>query len=169
MQAELKALSLQNGLDEYGMLQDIGRQEYGFTNDVQGMPYDVYRQWLAREDGYARGVNLPAGWIAQTTYFLYIDRRPVGIGRVRHESSELLERRGVGNVGYGVARAFRGRGYGSILFAGLLDRCRALGYDAIKVFPAIENAATNRVIQKNGGILFGTLNGEKNIYRIPLR
>lgn len=168
MSYELKQLSINNGKEEYQMLQDIGDNEYGFSNEVKGMTYEEYKQWLIKQDDYSRGQNLPENWIPATTYFLYVDGIPVGTGRIRHSSSEFLEAQGVGNLGYGIARSERGKGYGNKLLELLLIECKKFGYKHIKLFPYIANIPTNKVMIKNGGKVIGQLNNEKNIYDIPI-
>lgn len=79
-------LSITNGQDEYNMLQDIGKVENGFTNEVKGMSFDDYKLWLVQQDNYSKGENVPVDWIPQTTYFLYSNKTPVGVGRIRHYS-----------------------------------------------------------------------------------
>lgn len=169
MKAELVQLSPGHGFDEYSMLQEIDSNEYGFTNDAKNMTFDEYKTWLKQQDDYSKGQNLPQNWIPQTTYFLYIGEMPVGIGRIRHYSNEGLERKGVGNLGYGIAKPFRGMGYGNLLFEKLLEKCKNFGYSEITLYPFIDNLATNKVMLKYGAKLVGTLNDEKNIYTIPVK
>jgi predicted acetyltransferase len=168
MVIELLQLSINNSYDEYNMLQHIEKTENGFINDVHGMSFDEYKQWLKKEDDYSQSKNLPKNWIPQTTFFLYVDRTPVGIGRIRHYSNEYLEQNGVGNLGYGIAKPYRGKGYGNILFENLLIKCKLFGYKKIKLFPYINNISTNKIMLKYGAKLIGTLNEEKNIYEIPI-
>lgn len=169
MHCELKQLSINNKEEEYHMLQDIDNNEYGFSNEAKGMTYEEYKQWLIKQDDYSRGQNLAKNWIPATTYFLYANGKPVGIGRIRHSSSELLEAKGVGNLGYGIAKSERGKGYGNKLLELLLIECKKLGYESIKLFPYIDNVPTNKVIMKNGGKVIGQLNNEKNIYDVPIK
>ena len=113
----LKQLSLDMGKQEYDMLQRIPAVENGFTNPAYNLSYDEYKEWLRITDNNSRGIDLPEDWIPYTTYVLYIDNVPVGYGRVRHSASEYLETVvGAGNLGYGIAKGCRGKGYGSILF-----------------------------------------------------
>ena len=112
--------------------------------------------------------NLPENFIPQTTYFLYVDGQPVGIARIRHYSSDYLEKQGVGNFGYGIAKPYRGKGYGNVLFANVLTKCKALGYSKIKSFVSIENIASNKVFIKNSAKFLGTFNGVKNIYETQI-
>ena len=165
----LKQLSLDMGKPEYDMLQKIPAVENGFTNPACNLSYDEYKAWLQITDNHSRGIDLPEGWIPYTTYILYIDDIPVGYGRVRHSSSEYLEKVvGAGNLGYGIAKGNRGKGYGNILFKELLKKCKEIGYKEIKLFPMKSNEPTVRIMLKNGGRIIGDFKGEKQIIRISL-
>ncbi len=168
MSIEFKQLSIGNGREEYDMLQDIDKDEYGFTNEVKGMTYSEYQKWLVFEQDISESKNLPDNWIPQTTYFLYINGKPVGIARIRHHSSEALEQQGVGNFGYGIAKSSRGKGYGNVLFQEILKKCKDLGYSKIRSFVKIDNLASNRVFQSNGAKLVGQFGETKNIYETSL-
>jgi len=164
VEVTLRQLTIGLGAQEYAMLQEIGASEHGFTNEVSGMSYAEYRAWLTQQDDWSRGESMPESWIPQTTYFLYVNDEPVGIARIRHTSSEALEAQGVGNFGYGIARPYRGKGYGHLLFREVLKKCRQLGYTKIKSFVHIGNAASNRIFQQNGARHIGVFHDEKNIY-----
>jgi len=164
MKVELRQLSIENGVAEYDMLQEIDSSEYGFTNEVKGMSFAEYKNWLIRQEDFSKSLNLPENFIPQTTYFLYADEQPVGIARIRHYSSEYLENQGVGNFGYGIAKPYRGKGYGNELFVLVLEKCRALGYAKIKSFVYIDNVASNKVFTSHGAKLLGTFHDTKNIY-----
>ena len=165
----LKQLSPDMGKPEYDMLQEIPAVENGFTNPAYGLSYEEYKEWLQTMDNNSRGVDLPEGWIPSTTYFLYVDDVPVGYGRVRHSSSEYLETVvGAGNLGYGIAKEYRGKGYGNILFQELLKKCREFGYKEIKLFPMKSNEPTVKIMLKNGGQIIGDFKDYKHIIRIPL-
>jgi predicted acetyltransferase len=164
MNLELRQLSVDNGIDEYNMLQEIDANEYGFTNEVKGMSYEQYKEWLINQDDYSRERNLPENFIPQTTYFLYLGNKPVGIARIRHHSADFLEKQGVGNFGYAIAKPYRGNGYGNILFLHILEKCKLYGYSKVKSFVHVDNIPSNKVFIKNGAILAGVFNGIKNIY-----
>ncbi len=164
MSIELRQLSKENGLAEYDMLQDIDANEYGFTNEVKGMTFEEYKEWLVNQDDYSKARNLPENFIPQTTYFLYVDDQPVGIARIRHSSADFLEKQGVGNFGYGIAKSHRGKGYGDILFKKVMEKCKLHGYSKVKSFVHVDNIASNKVFIRNGAVHLGVLNGIKNIY-----
>ena len=165
----LRQLSLDMGRPEYDMLQKIPAVENGFTNPAYNLSYDEYKEWLRITDNNSRSVDLPEGWIPYTTYILYIDGIPVGYGRVRHSSSGYLETVvGAGNLGYGIAKEYRGKGYGNILFKELLKKCKEIGYKEIKLFPMKSNEPSVKIMLRNGGRIIGDFKGEKHIIRISL-
>lgn len=139
MNIELRQLSIENDIAEYNKLQDIGANENGFTNEVNGMSFEQYKEWLIQQDDYSKSQNLPENFIPQTTYFLYVDNQPIGVARIRH-----------------------------VLFVNVLAKCRLLGYSKTKSFVHVDNIASNKVFIKNGAVLLGVLNGTKNIYEITL-
>lgn len=170
MQVELKQLNVNMAKQEYDMLQGILDVENGFTNPAYNLSYKEYKEWLQEVDTHSRGIGLPKGWIPYTTYVLYIDNVPVGYGRVRHSSSEYLETVvGAGNLGYGISKEHRGKGYGNILFEELLKKCKEQGYNEIKLFPLKTNEVTIKIMINNGGKIIGDFKGEKHIVSIPLQ
>ena len=170
MKIELKQLDISMDKEEYDMLQGIVDGENGFSNPAYQLTFKDYKTWLVKEDNYSRGEDLPEGWIPMTTYFLYIDNIPVGYGRVRHTSSEYLETViGAGNLGYGISKEYRGKGYGNILFKELLKKCKVFGYREIKLFPLKSNEATVKIILKNGGEIIGNFKEEKHIILISIK
>lgn len=170
MRIELKQVNINMSEQEYEMLQGILEVENGFTNPAYNLSYNAYKEWLQDVDNHSRGVDLPKGWIPYTTYILYIDDIPVGYGRIRHLSSELLETViGAGNLGYGISKKYRGKGYGNILFKELLKKCKEHGYKEIKLFPLKTNEATIKIMIKNGGKIIGDFKKEKYIISVPIR
>ena len=170
MKVELKQANVNMAEREYAMLQGILDIENGFTNPAYNLSYKEYKNWLQDADNHSKGLNLPDDWIPYTTYFLYIDDISVGYGRVRHSSSEYLENVvGAGNLGYGISKENRGKGYGNILFKELLKKCKEHGYKEIKLFPLKTNEATIEIMMKNGGKIIGDFKGEKHIILIPLQ
>lgn len=165
---ELKQLNTNPGKEEFEMLQGIENNENGFMNIVKNMTFKEYKQWLIDEHNHHLGKNLPDNWIPYTTYFLYINNKPVGIGRIRHGTNEILQKViGAGEIGYGISKDFRGNGYGGILFKELLKECVNYGYNKITLFPHKTNVATIKIMLKNKGRILGDFNEEKIIIEIP--
>lgn len=170
MKIELKQININMEKNEYDMLQGILDVENGFTNPAYNLTYEQYKIWLKDLDEHSKGINLPEGWVPYTTYILYIDNIPVGYGRVRHSSCEYLETVvGAGNLGYGISKEYRGKGYGDILFKELLKKCKEHGYKEIKLFPLKTNESTVRIMLKNGGKIIGDFKNEKHIILVPIK
>ena len=108
---ELKRLSVDDGLDIYTMLQEIPAEENGLINKANGLTFDEYKEWLIVKQRESEQEGIVDGWkVPSTTFWLYADGIPVGFGSVRHFLTEALRKAG-GNIGYGIAPAFRGKGY----------------------------------------------------------
>ena len=167
---ELKQLSISLGIEEYEMLQGIENNENGFMNTVKGISFEKYKQWLIDEHNHHLGKNLPKDWIPYTTYFLYVNNSPVGIGRIRHSTNDYLQKViGAGEIGYGISNKYRRNGYGNILFEKLLQQCHNIGYKEITLYPHKTNIATIKIMLKNGGKIIGDFNEEKFIITIPTK
>ena len=166
----LKKLSECDGKDVYNMLQDIEADINGFSNEVKDMPYEEYLKWLERQVEISNGINLPEWMVPQTTFWLYSDSTPVGIGRIRHYLNDALKENG-GHIGYAISSAHRGSGYGNEILRLLLIECKMMGIGIdgvqLRVDPYKQNESSNRIILNNGGKLTRQTE-EKNFYVIEI-
>ena len=116
--------------------------------DVAWQGYDAYRAMLARLE---RG-----GWpfpevVPGETYFLVDDARIVGEVYLRFGLTPALERDG-GNIGYQVRPSARNRGYATHGLRLARSRLAEREFRSALVTCDAENAASIRVIEKNGGV-----------------
>lgn len=162
----LRALTAGDGRDVYEMLQEIGADENGYINCVQGMSYEDYRAWLAECLSYDLPENRPDWMVAQSTFWLYEDDRPVGVGKIRHALTDALRESG-GHIGYAIRRSARGQGYGTHLLPLLLTECRKLGLSRVLLTAHADNVPSRRIIERAGGVLEKE-NGERTWYWIGL-
>ena len=58
-----------------------------------------------------------------------------------------------GHLGYGVRPSMQGRGYGKRQLALALDICRGMGIEIARLSCDVDNVASRRVIEANGGVL----------------
>jgi len=63
---------------------------------------------------YAKGINLPQGWVPASTYWLLIEGRVLGVSNLRHALTEFLRSEG-GHIGYSIRPSERGKGYGELM------------------------------------------------------
>lgn len=150
---ELKRLSVDDGLDIYTMLQEIPAEENGLINKANGLTFDEYKEWLIVKQRDSEQEGIVDGWkVPSTTFWLYADGIPVGFGSVRHFLTETLRKAG-GNIGYGIAPAFRGKGYGKELLRLLLNEAKEIGIDKVLVTILLDNIASQAVAIANGGVV----------------
>jgi predicted acetyltransferase len=105
------------------------------------------------ENDASRGVGIPEGFVANTTYWLVDETGEVlGVSNLRHALTDKLRREG-GHVGYGVRPSRRGQGLATAMLALTLEKARELGIDRVLITCGKENVSSAEVIRKNGGIL----------------
>ena len=114
-------------------------------------------QYVAVLNERARGVNLPPGHVPSTFLFAFDADRIVGRVSIRHGLNADLLRIG-GHIGYAVVPEFRRRGCATAMLRLALGFARdTLGLDRVLVTCDDDNAASIRVIEKNGGVFAGTI------------
>jgi predicted acetyltransferase len=100
----------------------------------------------------AAGRNLKPGLVPWNEYWLVRRRRVLGTSSLRHRLTPALEDRG-GHIGYCIRPGERGKGYGTQLLALTLEKAGELGLQRVLITCHRDNAASRRVIEKNGGVL----------------
>ena len=141
-----------DGLDVYEMLQEIPADENGFQNSAYGKTIVEYAAWLKRRTEFARGASLEDWQVPETTYWMYVDGRPVGFGKVRHRLTEALLKAG-GHIGYSVRPSHRGKGHGTLIMKLLLEKAHGLGLKKVMIDCLASNLPSRKVIEANGGYL----------------
>lgn len=112
-----------------------------------------FAESLAKLRDWARGVNLPDGYVPESSYWLVSEGEEIlGQVNIRHRLTPALEDFG-GHIGYQIRPSQRGKGYGTQMLALGLDKARQLGLTRVLITCDPENIASVRVIEKNGGIL----------------
>ena len=151
MDIALKELSVHDGAEIYEMLQEIGPGENGFINEGYLPPgkFKKFLQWYANA---SKGIGLTANLVPSTLYWLYIDGIPVGYGKLRHRLNHHLLKIG-GHIGYVIRPSARGKGYGKLLLKEILAKAKELGLEELLITCMQENAASQKVIEANAGIL----------------
>lgn len=152
MKVELRELSLQDGRDIYEMLQEMGQGENGFENSAYGIDYKDFSAYLQRSYNMAKGIGLSSWQVPQTMYWLIIDEKPVGIGKLRSRLTDALLRVG-GHIGYAILPSQRGKGYGKIMLAELLKEAKKKEIEDVLLTCNEDNIASRKVIETNGGKL----------------
>lgn len=135
------------------LLVELGEGEHGFGGTPVGRGEMTLHEYLQLCVTMSQAANLRPGYVPQTVYWLVDDGgEAVGIVRIRHYLNETLRDCG-GHIGYYVRRDRRGRGYGRAALAQALGELRQMGERRALLTVDVDNSASIRVIEANGGRL----------------
>ena len=101
------------------------------------------------------------GFVPATHLWALAEEEFVGRISIRHELNDALRAVG-GHIGYDTVPSFRGRGVATEMLRQALRVARALGLTEVLLTCDDTNAASNRVIERNGGSLRETKSLDSN-------
>ena len=152
MDIELRALSLKDGEDVFNMLKEMPAVSNGFYNTGYEISREEFSSYLMENYNCSKGIDIKKGYVPQTMYWLYVDGKIVGIGKLRHYLNDNLRKEG-GHIGYGLLPKEIGKGYGSILLRELLKEAKKIGVKEALLTCNTDNIPSKKVIERNGGKL----------------
>ena len=160
MIVELKEASVDDGLDVLEMLREIGTVENGFVNSGHDLSFSDFPDYLKSqvEMSYGVGIDL-SRYVPQTRYWLFVDGKPVGVGKLRHYLNDFLRTVG-GHIGYCIRPSERGKGYGNLILEQLLRKAKEKGISEALITCRENNLLSRKVIERNGGSLEAVSDGE---------
>lgn len=121
-----------------------------FTLSFDHTDFDAF---LARLADCAKGVGVPEGFVAHSTFWLVRDwTEVVGVSNIRHALTPGLLREG-GHIGYGIRPTARREGMGTAILRLSLLQAAHLGVERTLVTCGKSNTASAGVIVRNGGVL----------------
>lgn len=159
MRIELRECSIEDGNDILEMIREIGPGENGFMNDAYNMSDTGFKDYIIRNINMSRGIGLEPAWVPQTMFWLIANDRPVGMGKLRHYLNDNLRKIG-GHIGYCIRPSERGKGYGTILLRGMLEKASELNIPRALITCDEANIASRRVVECNSGTLERIVEGE---------
>ena len=74
-----------------------------------GFPHENFPELIARLEENSKGLGLPDGFVAHSTYWLVTDSEILGVSNLRHSLTPALRKEG-GNIGYGIRPTARRQG-----------------------------------------------------------
>lgn len=152
MKIKLRELTLKDDKEIFDMLQEIGPGENGFDNSANDYTFNDWPKYLEKYHNYSKGLNLKPGYVKQTTYWLFIDDKPVGISKLRHSLTEKLIEKG-GHIGYSIRPSQRNKGYGKIILRETLKKAAQKGIKQALITCHSDNIRSKKVIESAGGEL----------------
>ena len=163
----LKEANFEDIEKEYLFVTEEPFDENGFTNKWHGVSrVDFEIKTLPEMLDFAKGENLPEGFVPETFFFLWNDEEIVGEFRIRHYLCESL-RLGGGHIGYFIKKEYRGKGYATEGLRLTLEVARGIiPEDEIYLSVNKNNLASQRVMLKNGAYIVGE---DENRYFVRIK
>lgn len=159
MGVELKKLSIKDDKDVFDLIKEIGPEENGFVNNGYEVSYEDFSSYLQKNINDSVGIDLIQGYVPQTIYWLYINNKPVGMGKLRHYLNDKLREVG-GHIAYAIRPTERGKGYGTLILKELLKKAKEKNIEEALVTCDEDNLLSRKVIEGNNGVLEGIHQGE---------
>lgn len=150
----LKEANFEDVEKEFEFVKNTPKDENGFTNPNFDCTKDEFENdILPRIINYSNGVGLPDGFVPETSYFLWDDETIVGWFRLRHYLNDFL-RNGAGHIGYGIGKAYRGKGYATEGLRLTIEKAwDIIEEEEIYISVHKDNPASLKVQQKNGAFI----------------
>jgi len=128
---------------------------------VLGYEAEDFPALLTRLSDAAEGKGVPENFVPHTTYWT-VDAAGeiVGVANLRHRLNDFLLREG-GHIGYSIRPSLRGRGLATRQLALTLEAAGRRGLRRVLVVCECDNAASTRVIEKNGGRMDSEVTAEE--------
>lgn len=151
----LRELSIEDGEKELEYLRNFPDRENGFENPahIEDLKDEAsFSLWLQGKVNGSKGINLKEGRVPQTIYWIMVEDKIVGIGKLRHYLNESLLNYG-GNIGYAISSEYRGKGIASKALSLILQEANNHEQEEVLLTVDSDNIASCKVIENNGGIL----------------
>lgn len=153
--------------------ESFARFYQGFVeNDAENSSYYAegkthFKAYVQRLTEEAKGKNLRDGYVPCSHYWLLNSNVEIlGAIRIRHNIDTEFLSQEAGHIGYDIAPLHRNKGYGQTMLSLALSKARQLGLAKVLITADIDNIASRRVIESNGGEFEGTITG--NVFNTPL-
>ena len=161
----LKPANMEDAEKEWLFVSAMPENENGMTNKWHGVSREKFiSEALPRMINNSKGIDLPEGFVPDTTLFLWNGDEIVGQFRLRHYLPESLI---PGHIGYFIAKEHRGKGFATEgLRLTIKYGSTIIPEDEFYMRLNKDNPASLRVMFKNGGRIFSETE-DKVIVKIP--
>lgn len=135
------------------MVKECSEQDKVLIPFILAEDYTDFVSMIDRLAAYARGEQMPSGYVAHSTFWLIDDNELViGCSNLRHGLTDALLEMG-GHIGYGIKPSERKKGYAKRILALTLEKAKAQGIDNALLTVNKTNLGSVKAIQFNNGAL----------------
>lgn len=165
----LKKINFEDVEEEYKTIKSMPAQENGFENKYYNVTkYEFVNEVIPKLLKNSEGLDLPAGYVPDTYFFLWDDNKIVGLFKIRHHLNDFL-RKGAGHIGYGILPEYRGKGYAKKGLILAIEKCKKIiKEDEIYLSVHKDNPTSLRVQLSCGAFIVGETE-EEYLTRIKLK
>jgi predicted acetyltransferase len=139
-----------------------------WSTDIEQLSFE---EWISKTISFRSKETCPSEYVVADTYFLTSNKKYIiGAVNIKYDLNEYLEKYG-GNIGYGIRKSERGKGYAKKLLQFGLGVLRKQKKKYAQISCKKSNVASSKTIISCGGVLVRNelLNNEiKEIYSIEL-
>ena len=151
MRLEAASRSAPRGLAQ--LIADLGTGENGFGGTPVATGELTLEEYMLRCIEMTDVAKLRPGYVPQTIFWALDEKgEAIGMVRVRHYLNDKLREEG-GHIGYYIRRDKRNKGYGKEILRQALEQLRKIGEGRALLTVNMDNVASIKVIQANGGVL----------------
>jgi predicted acetyltransferase len=112
-----------------------------------------FHEFLSRLEHMHLGIDLPDGFVPESTYWLMAGEVLVGESRLRHYLGTDALRVLYGHISFDIRPSERKKGFGILLLHLTLGHARKYNLDEVLISTEVENQTARAVIERNGGVV----------------
>ena len=129
--------------------------------------FDDINEWIEKLEAYSSAETCPKDKVPSTLYLFVRDEddKIVGMIDVRHHINHPVLSTIGGHIGYSVRPSERGKGIGTEMLKAALVKCKEFGNNKVLITCYKDNAASERVIIKNGGVFEKDIEQDGGFYK----
>lgn len=142
---------------------ECGNEKIQFSLNPKNLPFDEFCKLIY---SLRNEKTCPNGFVPAVSYLILDGNDIVGAINLRYKSNDFILNV-AGHIGYAILPSLRNKGYATEALRECLIKACQMGLETVVITTDLDNAASQRVIAKNGG-KFIKENGEKKIFQIEL-
>ncbi len=164
----LKLINENDIIEEHKAISNIPALENGFKNKYYGCSFNEFKNEILNTlINYAKGKDLPNGYVPCSYMFLWEDNTIVGLFKIRHFLNEKLKN-GAGHLGFCVLKDFRRKGYATKGLKLAIDECKKIIKDQELYMSVLKDNVGSLKAQLNNGAKIVNENDDHFFTRIKL-